>query len=367
MKRIAIVVGTRPDVIKMSPVARAMRGADGMDIRVIGTGQHREMMAQAAEATGTRIDRDLDLMRQDQTLVGLTSRILEAITAEYLEWQPDIVLVQGDTTTAFTSALAAFYLQIPIGHVEAGLRTWNMRQPFPEEASRKLIAPLASLNFAPTEQCRRNLLAEGITEDTIHVTGNTVVDALLWASHDPRSAEVDTQSRTILVTAHRRESWDSGIEQICLALRDIVDRLSDMRITFPVHPNPRVKNVVERILGDHNRVALIDPPDYYAMIGLLRGCTLVMTDSGGLQEEAPTFGKPLIVMRETTERPEGVAAGVAKLVGADRAKLVAAAVELLTDTAAYERMAKATNPYGDGHAAERITHAVREFLEMARA
>jgi UDP-N-acetylglucosamine 2-epimerase (non-hydrolysing) len=365
MKRVTLIVGTRPDVIKMSPVARALRRAAGIDVRVVGTGQHRDMMRQAAEAVGMAIDRDLDLMQSGQTLEALTGRVIQGVGEELASRSVDMVLVQGDTTTAFGAALAAYYRGVPVGHVEAGLRTADKRRPFPEEVNRRLIGAIADLHFAPTERCRANLVAEHVPESAIHVTGNTVVDALLYAAADPRAAPYTAEHPMILATAHRRESWDEGIEQICLALRDVAAAVPDVRITFPVHPNPRVKDTVERVLGASERIALIEPPDYLGMVGLLRGCRLVLTDSGGLQEEAPTFGKPVLVMRDTTERPEGIDAGVAMLVGTRRDGIVAAATQLLTEPGAYEKMAKAQNPYGDGHAAERIADTVSGSVGVA--
>jgi UDP-N-acetylglucosamine 2-epimerase (non-hydrolysing) len=362
MKRVTLIVGTRPDVIKMSPVIRRLREISApIETRVVGTGQHRDLMRQAADAVGITIDHDLDLMQEGQTLDDLTGRVIAAVGAEFASHHPDIVLVQGDTTSAFAAALAAYYHGIPIGHVEAGMRTSDKRRPFPEEVNRRLIGAIADLHFAPTVRCRANLIAENVNESTIYVTGNTVVDALLHAADDPRAAPPQ-DGRLILATAHRRESWDEGIEQICLALRDIAECVSDVRIVFPVHPNPRVKETVERILGRVDRITLTSPPDYLGMVGLLRACYLVLTDSGGLQEEAPTFGKPLLVMRETTERPEGIEAGVARLVGVRREIIASAAMELLSDAGAYQAMAKARNPYGDGHAAERIVAAVLAFL-----
>lgn len=374
-KKIAIVVGTRPEAIKMAPVCFALAGSSGFLPVLVSTGQHREMLDQALSAFGLSPQHDLALMRPNQSLPELTARVLEAMTAWLAAEQPAAVLVQGDTTTSLSAALASFYARIPLGHVEAGLRTYNLEAPWPEEMNRRLTDPISRWCFAPTEIARENLLRENIAGERVTVTGNTVVDALLWMREKQRSATEDpvhkalglgvagpfaeahfgsAPRRWLLVTGHRRESFGQGFENICLALQQLVERHADLGVLYPVHLNPNVQQPVRRILGYHPRVALIPPLAYEDFVWCMDRCHFIISDSGGVQEEAPSLGKPVLVMRETTERPEGVAAGTCTLVGTDPERILAESHRLLTDPAEYARRSALKNPYGDGDAAERI-------------
>ncbi len=378
--RISVIFGTRPEAIKLAPVALALKADPAFECSTCATGQHREMLDHALEAFGIRPDADLDLMRPGQTLAGLTARAVEALNAYLIELKPDLVLVQGDTTTVLCAALASFYNRVPVGHVEAGLRTGNMFSPWPEEANRTLTSRLAALHFAPTERARRNLLAEGIPPDIILVTGNTVIDALIMAiekiRRNPALAETsatvpflrDRSRRLVLITGHRRENFGAGFEAICRAISRLADMFKDVLFVYPVHLNPNVRGPVERILGGAGRenVRLIEPLPYFPFVGLMERAALILTDSGGIQEEAPSLGKPVLVMRDTTERPEAVEAGAAKLVGADTDAIVSETARLLNDGAAFPATARSANPYGDGKAAVRIVEACRAFLEGKR-
>lgn len=368
-KRILTVFGTRPEAIKMAPVVRALRAENGaVDVRVCATAQHREMLDQVLDLFEITPDWDLDLMAPGQNLTDLTSRVLSGLRGVLGEWRPDIVLVQGDTTTAFATALAAFYARCDVGHVEAGLRTGNRYSPWPEEMNRRLVSGLATHHFAPTERARANLLAEGVAAERIQVTGNTVIDALLRVveiAHGAaakaladRYTALDPKRRLIVVTGHRRENFGAGFESICWALRRLAER-SDVEIVYPVHLNPNVQKPVHAILSDIPNIHLVEPLDYLPFVGLLDRAYLILTDSGGVQEEAPSLGKPVLVMRDTTERPEAVEAGTVRLVGTDENRIVSEAVRLLDDENHYEVMARAHNPYGDGKAAPRI---VKELL-----
>lgn len=359
MPRILLIFGTRPEAIKMAPLVRVLGEHPEFEAVTCVTAQHREMLDQVLDWFHVTPDYDLNLMQPNQTLASLTARALEGITSVIEQVQPDAVLTQGDTTTAMTTALAAFYLRAPVGHVEAGLRTYNIYNPFPEEINRHLISVMATYNFAPTATARDALLREGVDPASIFVTGNTVIDALQWTVAQPHQLAIDVPldapgERLILVTAHRRESFGPDFESICYALRQIVERNSNVRLVYPVHLNPNVQEPVYRILGGVERVHLIAPLPYPDFAHLMNRAALVITDSGGLQEEAPALGKPVLVMRKTTERPEAVAAGTARLVGTDTAGIVKAAEELLHDPAAYAAMANAVLPFGDGHAAKRI-------------
>jgi UDP-N-acetylglucosamine 2-epimerase (non-hydrolysing) len=374
-KRIAVFIGTRPEAIKMAPVIAALRAADDLEPVVISTGQHREMLAQVVDLFGIRLDAELAAMEPNQTLAGLTSRLVERIDNALAELSPDMVLVQGDTTTVLCAALASFYRRIPIGHVEAGLRTGDIRSPFPEEANRRLTTPLVTLHFAPTETARQALLAEHVPDERILVTGNTVIDALLMELRRQEAPQVSSalhrefdellgrdwqQRQMVLVTGHRRENFGDGFDQICSAIDRLAQRHPELLVVYPVHLNPRVKDVVHARLGSRKNIRLIPPQPYAQFVALASACRIILTDSGGVQEEAPTLGKPVLVMRDTTERPEGVTAGAVKLVGPHANRIVAEALQLLTDDAAYDRMAKVANPYGDGHAAERIIERIRD-------
>jgi UDP-N-acetylglucosamine 2-epimerase (non-hydrolysing) len=366
--KVLCAFGTRPEAIKMAPIVRELRRrADCFEARVAVTGQHREMLDQVLRLFEIVPDYDLDVMVESQTPAQVASAVLRQLEPILRAEQPDWVLVQGDTTTAAAAALAAFYARLKVGHVEAGLRTGDKWRPFPEEINRRVTGVAADLHFAPSAWARENLLREGVPAAHIHVTGNPVIDALHWTAARPATPEVTEvlarlgrgngarPPRLILVTAHRRESFGRPLEEVCRALGDLAQRyVGQVQIVYPVHLNPQVQEPVYRLLGGQPGVSLIEPVDYLTMVHLLRQATLVLTDSGGLQEEAPGFGVPVLVLREVTERLEGVTAGTARLVGTDRARIVDEAASLLDDPAQYERMARAMNPYGDGHAAERI-------------
>jgi UDP-N-acetylglucosamine 2-epimerase len=375
--RILVVFGTRPEAIKLAPVIAALRRA-GCTVVVCATAQHRQMLDQVLALFEIRCDHDLDLMRANQSLPQLTSSVLTAIAPVIDAERPDLVIVQGDTTTAMAAALASFYAGVPVAHVEAGLRSDDLAAPWPEEMNRRVVSTLATLHLAPTEQARRRLEAERVPAGAIAVTGNTVIDALLGTvarldvDPDLRARvtavvpRLDPARRTILLTSHRRESFGRGLENICRAVRRIADR-GDVQVVYPVHLNQNVKEPVHRLLGDHPHVHLIEPLDYLSFVFLLRHAALALTDSGGVQEEAPSLGKPVLVMRDTTERPEGIEAGVARLVGTGTDSIVAAVSELLDDPAAYDRMARSVNPYGDGHAAERVATFIRQWWSARAA
>jgi UDP-N-acetylglucosamine 2-epimerase (non-hydrolysing) len=381
-RRVAVFMGTRPEGIKLAPVVAALRASNDLDCRVVATGQHREMFRQVAEQFGFAVDADLGVMRRNQTLAGLTARLMQRIDGWLQREQPDMALVQGDTTTVLVAALACFYRRIPVGHVEAGLRTGDIWSPFPEEVNRRLASPLVALNFAPTPAAEAALLREGIARERICVTGNTVVDALLLERRLQRqpdvSARIDASLSAlmgddwakvpfVLITGHRRENFGEGIRQICDAIATLARRYPGHRFVYPVHLNPNVKEHVYRLLGGLPNVRLIAPQGYRNFVALMARCRLVLTDSGGVQEEAPTLGKPVLVMRDTTERPEGVAAGTALLTGPRASRIVFHAARLLDDARAYAKMANAVNPYGDGRAAGRIVKRVRRYLQDARA
>lgn len=363
MKEILLILGTRPEAIKLAPVWAELRRRRALRPLVCVTGQHRQMLDPMLAFFGIKPDFDLRVMRRNQSLNALLSRLAISIDRVLEKVRPAWVVVQGDTTTVMAASLAAYHRGIPVAHVEAGLRTGNKRAPFPEEINRRVAGVVADLHFAPTRAAERNLLREGVPVAQIALVGNTVVDALQAAAHairriPPRMPaglpERARGEKLLLVTGHRRENFGEGFAQICAALREISERLPDVRIVYPVHLNPNVREPVRRALGHSPRIHLIEPVDYPVMVNLLRSAWLVLTDSGGIQEEAPTFGVPCLVMREVTERPEGVRRGVAKLVGAKRETIVAHTLRLHRDTAAYRRMATGGNPYGDGRAAKRI-------------
>ncbi|WP_275668761.1 non-hydrolyzing UDP-N-acetylglucosamine 2-epimerase [Halomonas urmiana] len=360
------VFGTRPEAIKMAPLALSLAADDRFDAQVCVTGQHREMLDQVLDLFELTPDHDLNVMKPGQDLTDVTTSILQGMKGVLAEVKPDIVLVHGDTATTFATTLAAYYQQIPVGHVEAGLRTGNIYSPWPEEANRKLTGALAELHFAPTKRSSQNLLEEGVAPNKVHVTGNTVIDALLdvvakLESNSELQAQfveqfdfLDANRKLILVTGHRRESFGGGFERICQALRDTATAHPDAQIVYPVHLNPNVLEPVKRLLSDIDNVHLIEPLDYLPFVYLMNRAHLILTDSGGIQEEAPSLGKPVLVMRDTTERPEAVDAGTVKLVGTDVARIVGELHSLLTDSTAYEAMSYAHNPYGDGKACSRI-------------
>ncbi len=380
LHKVAVIFGTRPEAIKLAPVVLALKAHPAFDCRVCVTGQHREMLDQVLDVFGLVPDTDLALMEPNQTLGRLTARAVESLDQYLGREKPQLVLVQGDTTTVFCAALAAFYHHIPIGHVEAGLRTGDLQSPWPEEANRVLTSRLTTLHFAPTAASCRNLLAEGVPAGSVVVTGNTVIDALFLALERARAAlptipglpaEVLAAGEgrpLVLITGHRRESHGAGFESICRAVAELARRFPAARFVYPVHLNPKVREPVQRLLGGGlPNVHLIEPLAYLPFVALMDRATLLLTDSGGIQEEAPSLGKPVLVMRDTTERPEAIEAGTVQLVGTSFDRIVGEVTRLLTDRAAYEAMARAHNPYGDGHAAGRIVAASLAFLERTES
>ena len=368
-KSIICLVGTRPECIKMAPVIKALKQTDWADAVVISTGQHRELVSQILGMFDIAIDHDLDVMQPDQSLAGLSSRIFVKLDPLLVARQYDLMLVQGDTTSVMVAALAGFYRQIPVGHVEAGLRTHDLMRPFPEELNRRVAGLVSCLHFAPTLSSSNNLLREHVDPATVHITGNTVIDALLdVAARDfPCAYPTAPDRKLILVTAHRRENFGQPLLEICGAIRDLHDRYPDLEFVYPVHPNPNVREPVYAELGSLERVHLIPPADYEVLVALMRNAFIVLTDSGGIQEEAPALGKPVLVLRDETERPEAVDAGVARLIGPHRDRIVSAIEQLMTDDAEYARMARGGSPYGDGQAAGRIVEICRAYLERSIA
>ncbi|MEQ9889197.1 non-hydrolyzing UDP-N-acetylglucosamine 2-epimerase [Pectobacterium zantedeschiae] len=373
--KVLTVFGTRPEAIKMAPLVHALAQDGAFESRICVTAQHREMLDQVLHLFDITPDYDLNIMKPGQGLSEISCRILSGLEPVMAEFKPDLVLVHGDTTTTLATSLAAFYQRIPVGHVEAGLRTGNLYSPWPEEANRKLTGHLAMYHFAPTENSRQNLLREHLSDRHIFVTGNTVIDALFWVrdrilgdaslrrSLDEKYAFLDGSKKLILVTGHRRESFGGGFERICGALADIARRHPEVQIVYPVHLNPNVSEPVNRILSDIDNVMLIAPQDYLPFVYLMNRSYMILTDSGGIQEEAPSLGKPVLVMRDTTERPEAVEAGTVKLVGTEVASIVDAVSMLLTDEEAYQAMSRAHNPYGDGQACQRIVDALKNRQE----
>lgn len=365
MKHILIVFGTRPEAIKMAPVVKELqRRSQQFKTTVCVTGQHREMLDQVLDIFDIRPDYDLNIMQAGQDLYDISSRILLGMKDVLKAERPDTVLVHGDTSTSTFAALAAFYQQIPVGHVEAGLRTYNIYSPWPEEMNRQLNGRLCTWHFAPTERARQNLLKENIPDEHIAVTGNTVIDALHWVATSGKAKAPqfgrDESRRMVLITGHRRENFGDGMAHICQAINTLATRFPDVDFVYPIHLNPNIRKPVHEIVdGSLRNIYLMEPLNYLEFIGMMQQCTLVLTDSGGLQEEAPAFGKPVLVMRDTTERPEAIEAGTARLVGTDKDTIVDAVVLLLTDHDAYNNMAHAANPFGDGHAAERIADCIR--------
>lgn len=361
--KILSVFGTRPEAIKMAPIVQLLSQTDGIESRVCVTAQHRQMLDQVLELFKIQPDYDLDLMRDGQSLAQLTASIFTHLDPVLEDFKPDWVLAVGDTTTVVTTCQLAFYRRIKFGHIEAGLRTHNKWHPFPEEINRRLATTMADMHFAPTAWSQGNLLHEGVDEKSIVVTGNPVIDALKFVAEQKEPMEIQEllrrfeNKRIILVTAHRRENFGESIENICHALKELAGR-NDVEIVYPVHLNPNIQEPVNRILKNVGHVTLLSPLDYLPLVHLMKRSTLILTDSGGIQEEAPSFGIPVLVLRETTERPEGIDAGTLKLVGTETSRIVQEAKRLLDDPSEYGKMAKASNPYGDGHAAERIVHAL---------
>ncbi|MBE8998728.1 MULTISPECIES: UDP-N-acetylglucosamine 2-epimerase (non-hydrolyzing) [unclassified Nostoc] len=367
-KRVCIILGTRPEAIKLAPVIQVFQKSLAFESQVILTGQHREMVEQVMQLFNIKADYDLEIMQVQQSLNDITCRSLQGLEALFKEKKPDLVVVQGDTTTAFAAALAAFYQKIPIGHVEAGLRTDDIFNPYPEEANRRLISQITQLHFAPTPWAVENLHRSGVLGE-IHMTGNTVIDALLNVAATQAVCNVpglDWDSyRVLLATVHRRENWGEPLQAIAEGFLQILDKFPDTALLLPLHRNPTVRVPLQELLGNHPRIFLTEPLDYGELVGAIGRSHLLLTDSGGLQEEAPSLGKPVLVLRDTTERPEAVVAGTAKLVGTTSENIFASAAELLSDPDAYEAMANAINPFGDGHAAERILQIVQNYLGVS--
>jgi len=368
--QVMTVFGTRPDAVKMAPVVKELqRHEPKVQVTVVVTGQHREMLDQVLQVFRITPHHDLNIMQHGQTLTQITVRVLEGLDALLSEQKPHVLLAQGDTTTTFVAALAAFYHQVAFGHVEAGLRTHHKYNPFPEEMNRRLAGVIADFHFAPTSNARDNLLREGVEPQRIWVTGNTGIDALLMVAEQPHAFEdpllhhaVESPLRTVLLTAHRRENWGEPLRRICTAVKMLVQRFDDIQVVFPMHRNPLVRQIATEVLGNVPRVVLTEPPDYAPFVKLMQHSYLILTDSGGVQEEAPSLGKPVLVLRETTERPEGIEAGTAKLVGTDLDAILTEASRLLTDAYAYAQMAQAVNPYGDGKASQRIRQVLLEHF-----
>jgi UDP-N-acetylglucosamine 2-epimerase (non-hydrolysing) len=362
---ICITLGTRPEAIKLAPVIQKFRSLSNFQTHLVLTGQHQEMVEQVMQLFDLSADRDLAIMQPKQSLTEITCRSLQGLETIFQEIQPQLVLVQGDTTTAFAAALAAFYQQIPVGHVEAGLRTNDIYNPYPEEVNRRLISQLTQLHFAPTKLALENLQNSGVTGE-IHHTGNTVIDALLTVAQTQPQCQVpglDWQKyRVILVTVHRRENWGEPLQDIIRGLQLILEQFTDIALLLPLHRNPLVREPITAAIGDRDRVFLTEPLDYSRLVGAISSCHLLLTDSGGLQEEAPSLGKPVLVLRETTERPEAIAAGTAKLIGTNPEAILTQTSKLLSDRSAYEQMATAINPFGDGKAAARIAKIVSDYL-----
>lgn len=365
MKKVMLVFGTRPEAIKMCPLVIELKKHQDIETKVCVTGQHREMLQQVLDIFHVKPDYDLDIMKQNQTLFDVTTEILNKLKPVLEAEHPDIVLVHGDTTTTFAAALTCFYLQIPVGHVEAGLRTHNLYNPFPEEFNRTAVGIISKFNFAPTEQAKQNLLIEGKDKESVYVTGNTAIDALkMTVSQDYSSKELDWAqgSRLILITAHRRENLGEPMKHMFKAIRRVMDEHPDVKAIYPIHMNPKIHKIADKYLGNDDRIHIIDPLDVYDFHNYMEKSYLILTDSGGIQEEAPSLGKPVLVMRETTERPEGVKAGTLRLVGTSEDSIYESFSKLLNDPNEYKAMSHASNPYGDGHACERITKILEERL-----
>jgi len=375
MKKILCIFGTRPEAVKMAPVLKELQEKKDVFKTVVAiTAQHRQILDQVLELFRLRSDYDLDIMEESQTLYYVTTSSLSKLEKVIAKEKPDLVLVQGDTTTTFAATLAAFYQRVPVGHIEAGLRSHDRFNPYPEEINRLLTDALCNLHFAPTPLARRNLLSENIGKESIFVTGNTVIDALYLALKKPHEIRnsvlkrIDfAKKRVILLTSHRRENWGLPLENICLSIKQLVHKYSDLEIVYPVHPNPNVRNTVKRILKNTSRISLTNPLDYLDFINLMSRCFLVLTDSGGLQEEAPSLGKPVLVLRKVTERPEGVAAGTVKVIGLSKKKIFDETCRLLDSRKLYGRMATSVNPYGDGKASRRIVDAILYYFKLRRA
>ncbi len=367
--KIALVFGTRPEAIKMAPLVIKMRQDKNFDVKVIVTAQHREMLDQVMQIFDIKADYDLNIMKSSQTLYDTTINVLSGIGEILQKEKPNLLLVHGDTTTTFAASLAAFYEKVPVGHVEAGLRSFDKQNPFPEEINRVLTDGISELYFAPTDLSGKNLLKEGKKAETIFVTGNTIIDALLYISkktYAPKILEKLDGKEFILATVHRRENWGEPIKNICEAF-SLITQKTDLKILFPVHPNPNIKNVVYEMLGNNENIILAEPFEYVELVSILKKAKLVLTDSGGLQEEAPSLGKPVLVLRKTTERPEAIEKGTAKLVGNGTSEIVSEVLNLVNNADLYKRMANAINPYGDGKACDRIIKAIKFWAKLQNA
>jgi len=358
------VVGTRPEAIKMVPVILELQKLSWANVKVLATAQHREMLDQILTVFGIVPDYDLNIMQTEQELINLTARLIPALDSILEKTNPDIVLAQGDTTTVMTASLVCFYRKIPFGHVEAGLRTGNINNPFPEEMNRVVTSHLSTIHFAPTESSKINLLNENIPESTIHVTGNTVIDTLLMTSEKDINIgiKLDESKKLILMTSHRRENFGEPMREVFIAVRSLIEKNENVELLYPVHPNPNVKKPANEILGGHPRIKLVEPMEYVQFVQAMKRAYIIISDSGGIQEEAPALGKPVLVLREETERPEAGEAGVVKLVGTSRMNLINEAEKLLTDKIVYREMAKGVSPYGDGHAAKRIITILEKIM-----
>lgn len=364
MKKIICIIGTRPEALKMAPLIIELNKTSAFQVKTLITAQHRELIDQMMSLFDIKIDKDLNIMSPNQSLSELSAKLLLELNQYFLTEKPDMVIAQGDTTTTMIAAMASFYLKIPFTHIEAGLRSFDIDSPFPEEFNRQCAAKLATLHFAPTQTAQQNLLREGINPEAIFVTGNTIIDTLYHFAHQTEPNPSDyPHTKLILVTCHRRENFGDNLINICQALKTLVNKYTDITILFPVHPNPNVKNVVYELLQHEPRIQLCAPIDYKEMVKALKNCYLVLTDSGGLQEEAPALGKPVLVMRSETERPEAVECGASRLVGVATDAIVSHVEELLTDTKVYEKMSMAGSPYGNGTASKQITNTLLEYLK----
>ena len=365
---VSIILGTRPEAIKLAPLILSFKECKKVKTRIILTGQHKEIVLKVMDLFSLKADNNLDLMKENQSLIDISSAILNGLKEEFSNFKPDLVLVQGDTSSAFISALAAFYEKIPIGHVEAGLRTENIYNPFPEEGNRRLISQIATLHFCPTQNSKENLLKSGISKN-VFLTGNTVIDSFLYVANRVKSIKnilkIDCDSfRIILITVHRRENWGDNLYKIALGIKKLLDKHKDCLVIFPLHPNKIVRDVFLNSLKDSSQVLLIEPLQYDELVFVIKKCYFLITDSGGLQEEAPSLGKPVLVVRENTERPEAITAGTAKLVGTDPVNIFNEADKLLSNEGIYKKMSKAINPFGDGKASGRILSSCCDFLNV---
>ena len=364
-KKVLCIIGTRPEVIKMAPVILALRAEPGLAVSVLSSGQHRELLVPLLDWFDLRVNDDMGGMTANQSLSALTARLMQGFETQFASSRPNLVLAQGDTTTVMCAALSCFYLNIPFGHIEAGLRTFDVRNPFPEEFNRVAVGRLARLHFCPTKRAHANVLAEHADGGATHMTGNTVVDALRFTTAKLKKQTKKAFDHDILVTSHRRENIGAPLADICGALLDLCLEFPKLRILYPVHPNPNVRSIVQRLLAGHPQITLADPLDYPDLVAAMQQAKLILTDSGGIQEEAPALAKPVLVLRSVTERPEAVELGVAKLVGTARAVIVAETRRLLLDSAHYTRMARGGSPYGDGCAADRIRNIICGYLRSA--